>query len=156
MRRISENGFGILANRWRVFRRPFSLEPEKVKVIIISYCIYTMYIIFTINLYMYRYMKTKNIYIHIHTYITLAATTLHNWLRKDTSYGKVYIPNTLSDYEDTATRQIIEGSRRNDHPPPPPIPNHGNEFLLQKLIILQITQLLGVVLQNRIGDNFSK
>ena len=33
MPRISENGFGILANRWRVFRRPFSLEPEKVKVI---------------------------------------------------------------------------------------------------------------------------
>ena len=30
MRRISENGFGILANRWRVFRRPIALEPEKV------------------------------------------------------------------------------------------------------------------------------
>ena len=46
MRRISENGFGILANCWLVFRRPFSLEPEKVKV------------------------------------ITLAAITIHNWLRK--------------------------------------------------------------------------
>ena len=31
MWRISENGFGILANCWSVFRRPFSLEPEKVK-----------------------------------------------------------------------------------------------------------------------------
>ena len=27
MRRIPENGFGILANRWRFFRRPFSLQP---------------------------------------------------------------------------------------------------------------------------------
>ena len=29
---ISKNGFGILANHWRVFRCPFSLELEKVKV----------------------------------------------------------------------------------------------------------------------------
>ena len=33
MRRISKNGFGILANRWRVFRRPLMLEPEKVKIV---------------------------------------------------------------------------------------------------------------------------
>lgn len=32
-RRISENAFGILANRWRVFRNPFLLSPEKVKMI---------------------------------------------------------------------------------------------------------------------------
>ena len=31
-RRISENAFGILANRWRVLRKPFSLQPEKVKI----------------------------------------------------------------------------------------------------------------------------
>ena len=36
MRRISENGFGILANRWRVFRRPFPFEPEKVKFIVLA------------------------------------------------------------------------------------------------------------------------
>ena len=40
MRRISDNGFGILAIRWRVFRRvfrrPFALEPEKVKVITLA------------------------------------------------------------------------------------------------------------------------
>ena len=36
MRRISENGFGILTNRRRVFRRPFTLEPEKVKVIVLA------------------------------------------------------------------------------------------------------------------------
>ena len=33
MRRISKSGFGILANRWRVFRRPLMLEPEKVKAV---------------------------------------------------------------------------------------------------------------------------
>ena len=32
-RQISENAFGILANRWRVLRKPFSLQPEKVKII---------------------------------------------------------------------------------------------------------------------------
>ena len=35
-RRISENGFGILANRWRIFRRPILLEPEKVKIITLA------------------------------------------------------------------------------------------------------------------------
>lgn len=33
---ISENGFGILANRWRVFRRPILLEPEKAKTFTIA------------------------------------------------------------------------------------------------------------------------
>ena len=32
-RQISENAFRILANCWRVFRQPFALEPEKVKII---------------------------------------------------------------------------------------------------------------------------
>ena len=36
MRMISENGFGILANKWQVFGRPFSLEPEKVKIITLT------------------------------------------------------------------------------------------------------------------------
>ena len=36
MRRISENAFGILANRWGVFRKPFLLEPEKVKAITLA------------------------------------------------------------------------------------------------------------------------
>ena len=36
MRMISENGFGILGNRWRVFRRPFSLEPDKVTTITLA------------------------------------------------------------------------------------------------------------------------
>ena len=80
MRRISENGFGILANRWRVFRRPFSLEPEKVKV------------------------------------IAIAAITLHNWLRKDSTYGKVYVSRDLVDNEDVMTGEITEGSWRKDPP----------------------------------------
>lgn len=45
MRRIAENGFGIIGNRWRVFRAPILLDPDKV-------------------------IK-----------ITLAALTLHNFLR---------------------------------------------------------------------------
>ena len=36
MRRISKNGFGILAKRWRVFRRPLMLEPEKVPLYAIT------------------------------------------------------------------------------------------------------------------------
>ena len=80
MRRISKNGFGILANRWRVFRCPFSPDPEKVKV------------------------------------IALATITLHNWLRKDSSYGKVYIPSALVDNEDITTGKVTEGAWRKDAP----------------------------------------
>ena len=32
-RQISENTFGILANRWRVLHKLFSLQPKKVKII---------------------------------------------------------------------------------------------------------------------------
>ena len=80
MRRISENGFGILANLWRVSRRPFSLEPEKVK------------------------------------FISFAAITLHKWLRKDSTYGRVYIPSESVETEDTTTGEIREGSWRKDPP----------------------------------------
>ena len=41
-RRISENAFGILANRWRVFRKPFALQPEKVKIVTFSVLILTI------------------------------------------------------------------------------------------------------------------
>ena len=33
-----ENAFGILANRWRVFRAPINLAPEKVEVIVLAAC----------------------------------------------------------------------------------------------------------------------
>ena len=36
MRRISENAFGIIANRWRVFRAPIILDPEKVSTITLA------------------------------------------------------------------------------------------------------------------------
>ena len=36
MRRISENAFCTLANRWRVFTKPFLLEPEKVKAVTLA------------------------------------------------------------------------------------------------------------------------
>ena len=36
MRRISEKAFGILANRWTVFRKSFLLEPERVKAITLA------------------------------------------------------------------------------------------------------------------------
>ena len=76
MRRISEDGFGIFTNCWRVFRKSFPLEPEKVKM------------------------------------ITLAAITIHNWLLKDSTHGKVYIsPNSY----DSEVSQTV-GLWRSDHP----------------------------------------
>ena len=35
MRRISENGFGIMANRWRVFRAPIQLPPDTVNLLVL-------------------------------------------------------------------------------------------------------------------------
>ena len=78
IRRISENGFGILANKWRVFPRPFSLEPEKVKT------------------------------------VTLAAITLHNWLRSESKIGKTDIPVGLTDRENIETGEFFEGTWRSD------------------------------------------
>ena len=57
-----------------MFRRPFSLEPGKVKV------------------------------------AALATITLHKWLRKDSSYGKCYIPIELVDNKDIKTGEIAEGA----------------------------------------------
>ena len=74
MRRISENGFRILTNRWCVFRRPFMLEPEKVKT------------------------------------VTLAAITLHNWLREERENGKIYVSKGLIDRENIKTGETFEGS----------------------------------------------
>ena len=36
MRRISENGFGIIANRWRISRSPLLLSPEKVCTVVFA------------------------------------------------------------------------------------------------------------------------
>ena len=61
-----------------VFRRPFSLEPEKVKI------------------------------------ITLAAITLHNWLRSENNIGKIDIPVGLIDRENIETGELCEGFWRSD------------------------------------------
>ena len=37
-RRIVENGFGILANRFRIFMTPIALAPEKVETIVMACC----------------------------------------------------------------------------------------------------------------------
>ena len=80
MRRISEKAFGILANRWTVFRNSFLLEPGRFKA------------------------------------ITLAVLTLHNWLRKESDFSKVYFSTTLIDREDPETGEIFEGSWRKEIP----------------------------------------
>ena len=78
-RRISENDFGILANRLRVFREPFLLKPEKVKL------------------------------------ITYSCLILHNFLRSESTFGKIYIPPNLLDFEDMSGN-IIPGAWRNGVP----------------------------------------
>lgn len=37
-RRVVENAFGILSNRFRVFGRPIALAPEKVEVVVMAAC----------------------------------------------------------------------------------------------------------------------
>ena len=48
--------------------------------------------------------------------ITLAALTLHNWLRADGTIRNIYCPPTLVDREDPDTAEIIPGSWREDTP----------------------------------------
>ena len=75
-RRIFENVFGILlANRWRVFRKPFLLKPEKVKV------------------------------------ITYSVLILHNFLRSESTTGKIYIFPNLIEF-DYGCGTVIPGDWR--------------------------------------------
>ena len=60
-RRISENAFGILSSRWRVFRKPLLLQPQRA------------------------------------TSITLAAITLHNWLRSEAEAGQIQHSQDLTE-----------------------------------------------------------
>lgn len=43
-RRVVENAFGILANRFRIFINPIALSPEKVEVITVTSCIIHNYL----------------------------------------------------------------------------------------------------------------
>ena len=79
-RRISENAFGILTNRWRVLCKLFSLQPEKVKI------------------------------------ITFTILILHNWLRSESSSGRIYVPPNLIEVEDLSNDEIIYGDWRSDVP----------------------------------------
>ena len=78
-RRISENAFSILANRWRVFRKSFLLKPGKVKL------------------------------------ITYSVLILHNFLRSESTAGKIYIPPNLIDFDD-GCGTVIPGDWRKDPP----------------------------------------
>ena len=45
--RVAENAFGILALRWRVFRRPLDVQPENVdKVVLASCCLHNMHALY--------------------------------------------------------------------------------------------------------------
>ena len=101
-RRISENVFGILANRWRVFRTTIPLAPEKA------------------------------------TTLVLAAITLHNFLRIDSTAGKIYIPPGLIDEEDTSTGTVIPGTWHLDAPTNswldlPPCTSHNATFQAKEI-----------------------
>lgn len=39
-----ENAFGILANRWRVFRAPINLAPQKVEMVVLASCVLHNYL----------------------------------------------------------------------------------------------------------------
>ena len=47
--------------------------------------------------------------------VTLAVITLHNWQRKESKNGKIYIPKSLISYENIKNDEVFEGcSRAND------------------------------------------
>ena len=49
MRRISENAFGLIVNRWRVFRAPINLNPGKVTKITLAALTLHNYLLSEIN-----------------------------------------------------------------------------------------------------------
>lgn len=91
-RRLLENLFGIMANRWRVFLTPIQLSPTFVED------------------------------------LTLAALTLHNFLRPNKVSKQIYSPKGLADEEDISTGEVVPGSWRSSELQmnPLPVPNSGH------------------------------
>ncbi len=54
-RRVVENAFGILANRFRVFLSPIRLSPEKVETIVLACCT------------LHNYLRSKNTSRNVYT-----------------------------------------------------------------------------------------
>ena len=101
-RRISENAFGILGNRWRVFRSRINLAPDKVRILV------------------------------------LAAITLHNYLRSNSTTGRIYMPEDLLDREHPVTGELILGNWHNDEAPSywqdlPPCTAHNATFQAKEI-----------------------
>ena len=48
--------------------------------------------------------------------ITFAILILHNWLRSESSSGRIYVPPNLIDVEDLLNDEIIYGDWRSDVP----------------------------------------
>ena len=46
--------------------------------------------------------------------VTLTEISLHNWLRRNSEIGKVYVLQSLTDCEDAGNSEVIEGSWRSD------------------------------------------
>lgn len=57
-RRISENAFGIMANRWRILRSPIPLCPEKVSQIILA--------LITLHNFLLKHPESSNNYVPPH------------------------------------------------------------------------------------------
>lgn len=55
-RRISENGFGLLAARFRIFHKPINLDPIKTRLIITACCGLHNYLMMKSNIYFYPSM----------------------------------------------------------------------------------------------------
>ena len=85
---VSKNGLGILANKWSVFQRPFMLEPERERE-------------------REREREGERKTERVKT-ATLAAITLHNWLREVSKNWKIYIPKGFIDHENNEVCQIFE------------------------------------------------
>jgi hypothetical protein len=64
MRRISENGFGLLANRWRLFRNAIQLPPETVNMLILAAIVLHNYLRYYFKIIFNRHLTDCIFYLH--------------------------------------------------------------------------------------------